>query len=257
MGEIELENDISLYYECLDGNINKPVLIFLHEGLGCTAMWKEFPRLLCHTTGCSGLIYDRLGYGKSSPLQKPRDINYLHEYALGELQSVISSLIPERSYIIIGHSDGGSIGLIWAGQDPPLMLGLITEAAHVFVDSKTLAGIRAAERAYQQGKFRILNRYHGDKTDSIFRAWSETWLSSWFKDWNIENLLPHVHCPVLGIQGCDDQYGEQFQLSSIISGVTGSTRAMMVKDCGHIPHAEQTDIILSAMAAFIGDIVTV
>ncbi len=251
MGKIELDRDLSLYYERIEGNMKKPELVFLHEGLGCTAMWKDFPELLCQETGCPGLIYDRLGYGKSSALNYPRDTDYLHGYALSELPAVLSLLIPERPYIIIGHSDGGSIGLIWAAQRPPLLQGLITEAAHVFIEPETLTGIKKAEQAYEDGKLTVLSKYHGVKTDVIFKAWSDTWLSDWFKDWNIVNLLPQVRCPVLAVQGCDDQYGTQLQLDAITSQTSGATQSLMVKNCGHTPHAEQTAVVLKSMADFI------
>ena len=116
MPELELAPDSSvnssIHYEWIDGNAKLPCLLFLHEGLGCTAMWKDFPQRLCAATGCSGLLYDRNGYGQSSPLSAPRSIHYLHEYALIELPQVISRLLAERDYCIVGHSDGGSIGLI-------------------------------------------------------------------------------------------------------------------------------------------------
>ena len=251
MGKIELNRDISLHYEHIEGNIEKPELVFLHEGLGCTAMWKDFPESLCQETGCPGLIYDRLGYGKSSSLRYPRDTDYLHGYALSELPAVLSLLIPERPYIIIGHSDGRRIGLIWAAQRPPLLLGLITEAAHVFIEPETLAGIKKAERAYEDGKLTILSKYHSAKADDVFKAWSDTWLSDWFKGWNIEDLLPQIRCPVLAVQGCDDQYGTQLQLDAITSQTSGAAKSLMVKKCGHTPHAEQTAVVLKSMADFI------
>ena len=254
MGKVELDRDISLYYEHIGGSSSKPVLVFLHDGLGCSAMWKNFPELLCRETGCPGLLYDRQGYGKSSALQSPRGIDYLHGYALYELPQVLTTLIPEHPYVIIGHSDGGSLGLIWAAQQPHLLLGLITEAAHVFVEPETLAGIKQAEKAYEDGKFTVLSEFHGSKTDVIFKAWSETWLSDWFKEWNIENLLPQVRCSVLAVQGCDDQYGTQLQLDAITSQISGEAQSLMVENCGHAPHAEQTAVVLKAMATFINHI---
>jgi len=251
LGKVELERDIWLYYERIDGSMQKPELVFLHEGLGSTAMWKNFPQMLCQETGCPGLVYDRLGYGESSALQSIRDINYLHEYALQELPVILKSLIPKRPYIVIGHSDGGSIGLIWAAQQPPLLKALITEASHVFVEAETLAGIEKADIAYENGKLKVLRKYHGEKTHDIFKAWSETWLSNRFKDWNIENLLPSVSCPVFAIQGCNDQYGTVLQLNAISSQVSGPVQAMMVESCGHAPHTEQTEVVLAAMTDFI------
>lgn len=247
-----------LYYELIgelsDGQAEKPYLVFLHEGLGCTAMWKDFPQRLCAITGCPGLLYDRLGYGNSDALQYKRDLNYLQRYALDELPQVLAQLIPQRPYIVIGHSDGGSIALLHAAQQPDLLHGIVTEAAHVFVEDITLAGIRVADAAYAAGKLRGLSKYHGDKTEQIFKAWSETWLMPAFADWNMEAALPSITCPALILQGAGDQYGSRRQVDAIvagIAGIAGPARMQLIDDCGHSPHQEQTEVVLQLMQDFI------
>lgn len=243
-----------LYYSLISGNPGQPYLVFLHEGLGCSAMWKDFPEQLCTLTGCPGLVYDRLGYGLSSSVIFNRDINYLKNYAQDELPKVLDALIPNKPYILIGHSDGGSISLIYAAENPPLLLGIITEAAHVFVDSETIAGIGMAVIAFEQGKLNGLYKYHGNKTDSIFKAWCTTWLSEWFRHWSIEDLLPLVQCPVLVIQGNDDQYGTLLQVESIVSSSSGKTQSYIVENCGHSPHSDKPEEVLPTMANFIFEI---
>lgn len=240
----------ALYYEWIEGDPDKPHLVFLHEGLGCTAMWRDFPRALCRATGCPGLVYDRLGYGASPALPRPRTLSYLHQYALDELPQLLSSLIPERDYVLIGHSDGASIGLIHAAERPAQLRGLICEAAHVFVEPETLAGIADATQAFQAGKLQGLAKYHGEKTASLFRAWSDTWQSDWFRHWNIEYVLPAIACPVLVIQGLEDQYATLAQVEAIVSQVPRAQQ-LVVENCGHAPHLERPDELLQHMQAFI------
>lgn len=239
-----------LHDEWIDGPQQRPVLVFLHEGLGCAAMWKDFPQRLCALAGCPGLVYDRLGYGRSDPLSKQRSVHYLHEYALIELPPVLARLLPGRPYIVIGHSDGGSIALLHGAARPDGLLGVITEAAHVFVEDVTLAGIRSALAAWQTGKLRGLERYHGDKTAAIFHAWTDTWLAPAFAQWNIEGVLASIACPVLALQGEGDQYGTAAQLASIATRAPHA-RQHLLPDCGHTPHLENPGATLAAMAAFI------
>ncbi len=251
MNKLNLGDNKSIHYELIDGNSHYPYLIFLHEGLGCNAMWKDFPEQLCHKTECPGLLYDRLGYGQSSPVDSARTVHYLHDCALNELPKVIESLIPKKSYILVGHSDGGSISLIFGAEKPSLLRGIITEAAHVFVDSETIEGIQAADESFSRGKLNGLRKYHGEKTNRVFKAWSETWLSDWFRHWNIEYLLPSIECPVLVIQGSDDHYGTEDQVNSIVTKVSGNAESYFVKKCGHSPHLEQPETVIEIMSEFI------
>ena len=166
------------------------------------------------------------------------------------MPEVISQLIPARDYFLIGHSDGGSIALIHASEKPAHLQGIITEAAHVFVESETLNGIRGAADAFDAGKLRGLSRYHGERREGIFRAWSDTWLSDGFKHWNIEYLLPSIECPVLVLQGTEDQYGTVAQVESVASKTLDAQKAM-VEQCGHAPHQERTDVVLQLMKEFL------
>lgn len=247
---LNLSAEDDIYYELIDGDPAKPWLVFLHEGLGCCAMWKDFPALLCQATGCRGLLYDRLGYGQSSPLAARRQLHYLHDYALRELQQVLTALIPGQDYFLIGHSDGGSIALIHAAQQPCRLRGIITEAAHVFVEDVTLDGIREADAAFGAGKLRALARYHGEKTQAIFKAWSETWLSYGFQFWNIEYLLPSIECAALVVQGSEDRYGSAAQVDAIVARALNAVPAM-VEQCGHTPHQEQPQALLALMEGFL------
>ncbi|MCE3261416.1 MAG: alpha/beta hydrolase [Pseudoduganella sp.] len=247
--QLDLEG-IQLHYALIEGDPRKPLLVFLHEGLGCGAMWKGFPQHLCAATGCAGLVYDRLGYGLSSPATAPRSIHYLHEFALIELPAVLRRLAPGREHIVVGHSDGGSIALIYAAGRPLGLRAAVTVAAHVFVEEMTLEGIHSALGAHGASKLRALARYHGDKAGQVFSSWADTWLAPSFRHWNIEYLLPAIDCPLLAMQGSDDQYGSIAQLESIARGTPGAHQ-LLLPGCGHNPHIEQPDATVQAMAAFI------
>lgn len=254
MSTLILDHQHHIYYEKYDGRTNRPCLIFLHEGLGCTALWRDFPEQLCQRTGCPGLVYDRLGHGKSSPLYRPRTLHYLHQYALFELPRLIEALLPDTPYLLIGHSDGGSISLIHGAERPPRLQGIITEAAHVFVEQVSIEGIRTADEAFAHGRLAGLQRYHGEKTGELYNAWSATWQSPWFAAWNIEYLLPAIAVPVLVLQGRDDQYGTDAQVQAIVDGTAGQGTPIILEDCKHAPHQEMPNLLLDLMSCYINRI---
>lgn len=250
MEYIDIDNS-RIRYTLIDGLPDNPCLVFLHEGLGCIEMWKDFPEQLCRRTGCPGLVYDRCGYGESSPLTRPRDIDYVHDYARTELSLLIDTILGDRDCILIGHSDGASIALIYGAADRPHLKAIVSEAAHVFVEEKTVAGIEAAHRHYLKHGVPGLIKYHGDKSDTIFKAWAEVWLSDWFRSWNIEALLPAVTCPVLAIQGVEDAYGTVKQVESIVANVTGPAEPLIIEGCGHTPHLECKHTVMTSIQGFI------
>ena len=254
MSTLILGQQYHLFYEQYTGAADRPCLIFLHEGLGCTALWRDFPARLCQRTGCPGLVYDRLGYGKSSPLRQRRTIHYLHEYALHELPRVIEALLPQQPFILIGHSDGGSISLIFGAEQSPYLQGIITEAAHVFVEQVSIEGIRQTDEAFALGRLAGLRRYHGEKTEVLYNAWSATWQSPWFAAWNIEYLLPALAVPLLVLQGRDDQYGTEAQVQAIVAGVAAKATPVFLENCAHAPHQQTPERVLDLMASYIARI---
>ncbi len=228
-----------------------PVLIFLHEGLGSIAQWRGFPRTLCAATGLPGLVYDRWGHGRSEPLALPRPFDYHRHEAEEVLPALLAACGVERP-ILVGHSDGGTIALLYAAAFPDRTAACITEAAHVFVEDVSLEGIRAAVRQWREGDLsRRLGRYHGDKAETVFRGWAETWLHPDFRHWSIVDRLPSVSCPLLVIQGEDDHYGTAAQVETIARESAGSATPLVVSGCGHAPHLEQAETVLRAMAAFV------
>jgi pimeloyl-ACP methyl ester carboxylesterase len=232
-----------------------PTLVFLHEALGCTAMWHDFPAQVVNDTGLPAIVYDRAGYGRSTPLaHHQRDKFYLHQEAEVVLPQLLAQLQIDRA-VLIGHSDGGSIALLTAAACPAKVVGIVTEAAHVFVESITRQGIREALAAYEpRGLEKRLARYHGKRTQGLFFAWADTWLSPAFRDWNIEDCLGRIQCASLIIQGCEDQYGSQRQVEAIVTGIGARAAPLLIPDCGHAPHRDAPRRVRRAIADFIASL---
>lgn len=228
-----------------------PPLVFLHEGLGSIGQWRDFPDRLAAATGAGALIYSRYGFGRSEPLQEPRTAEYLHREALDALPEVLVDRGIERP-VLVGHSDGATIALLHAADGRWPVRGLVLEAPHVFVEDVTINGIERARAEYEAGHLRDrLQSWHED-VDATFRGWADTWLQPGFRAWNIQRALPGIRCPTLVIQGEDDRYGTGTQVEAIRRGTSGPVEVLMLPACGHTPHAEQPDVVLAAMARFIG-----
>ena len=196
-------------------------IVFLHDPLGAITTWRDFPDRLGGATGREVIIYDRQGYGRSSPFTgPPRDRDYMHREA-DALMALLDRLGIAQA-VLFGHSDGGTIALLAAARHPRRVAEVITEGAHVFVEDITLAGIRAAEQEYANGGLRErLARHHGDRTDAVVRAWTVTWQAPFFRDWDITADIATVRCPVLVLQGVDDAFGTEAQVDAIVQAVGG------------------------------------
>jgi len=230
-----------------------PTLVFLHEGLGSIGQWRDFPATLADATGCGALIYDRFGYGGSDRLDPPyeRPVDFMQVEAREVLPAVLDQTGVQQA-ILVGHSDGGSIALLAAATLDTRIRGVITEAAHVFVEPESVASIEEAVIAYRAGDLRDkLARYHGEAVDSAFYGWANTWLNSDFEAFHIEGYLRAITCPVLAIQGVDDAYGTPAQLDMIKAAVSGPVETMLLADCGHAPHQEMRDHVLALMTEFV------
>jgi pimeloyl-ACP methyl ester carboxylesterase len=229
-----------------------PVLVFLHEGLGSLAMWKDFPEQLCRAAGCRGLVYSRPGYGRSTP-RPPGErwgVDFMHRQAEQLLPALLDALQVPRPYALFGHSDGGSIALIHAARFPERVAAAIVLAPHILVEAFGLQSIRAAREAYLHGDLKTrLARYHDD-VDSAFWGWNDIWLAPAFEAWTIESLLPQGRCPVLAIQGVDDPYGTMAQIEGIADRWPG-TQLLKLEACGHSPHRDQAQAVIAASADFL------
>ncbi len=234
----------------------KSTLVFLHEGLGCIELWRDFPQAVCESTGCDGLVYDRKGYGGSDTYGGPWPTDYLTI----ESQTYLPALLETcniKDAVLIGHSDGGTIALLAASFCGERIHGLVAEAAHIFVEDITLEGIRRAFQAFETTNLKDkLARYHGNNTQTIFQRWADRWLSREFYDWNIEKYLPKITCPLLVLQGEDDEYGTAAQVQRIVSGVSGPVEARLIPRCGHVPHFQAQEAVLSEMTNFIKSVIS-
>jgi len=246
------------WHRCQDVRNDFPTLIFLHEGLGCTTMWKDFPEKLSRKTRCPALVFSRFGYGRSDASPLPWKLNFMHEQA----EKILPLIIEEahiKEYILIGHSDGGSIGINFSGtpyiEKPKGLKGLITEAAHVFCEQITVDCIRQAKTDYEHhGLKKGLQKYHGRNTENAFRGWNDVWLHPEFMQWNIEKYLDRIEVPMLAIQGKEDQYGTEKQIETIKRKVR-NIQTLLLDNCRHSPHLDQKENVLDAMEKFIGSVV--
>jgi len=231
---------------------NQPTLISLHDSLGCIQLWRDFPKLIGELTAFNVLIYDRFGYGKSSEFVQPaRENNYM-ELEADFLFELIEKLQLNKC-VLFGHSDGGSIALIAASKYPSKIAGIITEGAHVFVEEITLNGIKAVKEIYEKTNLKEkLEKYHANKTQALFEAWTETWLNTRFFSWNIEHFLPQIKCPVLILQGVGDEFGSETQVQVIVKNCTNAkNESYLIPNAKHTPHKEARDWTVENTVRFI------
>lgn len=229
-----------------------PLLVFLHEGLGSVAMWKDFPERLCAAAGLRGLVFSRPAYGRSTPraADEAWDVDFMHRQAHEVLPAFFDALGITEAPWLLGHSDGGSISLLYAARFPGSVRGLVLMAPHIFVEDVTIANIEIAREAYQSTDLPAkLGRYHHD-VDSVFWGWNRIWLHPPFRQWNIEAEIAAIRAPVLAIQGVDDEYGTLEQIRGIARRVPG-TQLLEIPACGHSPHRDQPGAVMAAVAAFI------
>ncbi len=243
---------IRLEYQWV-GAATGAVMVFLHEGLGSVSMWKQFPHELCSHLGFRGLIYSRPGYGGSTarPSDESWPIDFMQHHANTILPTFFKALGIAEPIYLFGHSDGASIALLYAALNhaqvgSPLCLGCVALAPHVFVEPMTIQSIEAARIAYQEGNLKEqLSRYHAN-VDSAFYGWSQIWLNPAFADWRIDHLLANIVCPLLLIQGTQDQYGSLGQLEKIQQQVPHA-QLKELSPCGHSPHKDQPTAVVQAV----------
>jgi pimeloyl-ACP methyl ester carboxylesterase len=237
------------------GDVERPLVVFLHEGLGSLAMWKGFPQALCEAANVRGLAYSRPGYGASTPRASDErwDVDYLHQQAHDVLPAFLENVgvdVCASPPWLLGHSDGGSIAMLHAAAAPRDVAGLILLAPHVFVETISVSSIEGVRAAYLQGDLRErLAKYHAD-VDSAFWGWNDIWLDPRFRAWNIESEIARVRCPVLAVQGRDDEHGTLEQLRAIQRRIPW-TRILELEDCRHSPHRDQPGRLLDAIVDFL------
>ena len=233
----------------------RPLIVFLHEGLGSVSMWRDFPQRLCMAANCRGLVYSRPGYGRSTPRTADGawGLDFMHRQALEVLPTLLQALgidtLRDQPWLF-GHSDGGSIALLHAANFPNRVAGCIVLAPHILVEDVAITSIAQARQAYVESDLRSrLARHHGDP-DSAFWGWNDIWLHPSFRDWSIEAEIATIACPLLAVQGLDDEYGTLEQIRGITHRVP-QTQRLELPDCGHSPHRDQPEKLIAAATEFI------
>jgi pimeloyl-ACP methyl ester carboxylesterase len=235
--------------------VDVPLVVFLHEGLGSLSMWKDYPQRLCDACGSRGLVFSRAGYGRSTPRRADErwPVDFMHREAHDVLPRLFDRLgvgADANPPWLLGHSDGGSIALIHAGAFPHAVAGVVAVAPHIFVEDVSMASIAAARDAYRATDLRTrLARYHDDP-DSAFFGWNDVWLDPAFRDWSIEPVLDRLQCPILAVQGEDDEYGTLAQVTGIRARVPHAEIVVLV-NCGHSPQRDQPEALTRTVADFI------
>jgi pimeloyl-ACP methyl ester carboxylesterase len=234
-----------------------PTIVMLHEGLGCVAAWRDWPARLARETGLGVLVYSRWGYGGSDPVVPPRPLCYMHDEALDSLPEVLAAA-GVRDAILLGHSDGASIALVYAGSPiskragAPRLRGLALLAPHVFCEEISVEAIARAREAYRDGDLRErLAKQHGENVDGAFWGWNRAWLDPGFRDWNLEEFLPGVEIPVLVVQSETDPYGTLAQVEAIERGVRGPFSRWILPACGHAPQKDRPEETTAAVVDFV------
>ncbi len=226
-----------------------PLVVFLHEGLGSLAMWRDFPARLCAAVGRRGLVYSRPGYGRSTPRDPDEawDLDFMHRQAHEVLPALLAALGVSRPWLF-GHSDGGSIALLHAARFA--VEGAIVLAPHILVEDLSVASIEKARIAYETTDLKQrLAKYHDDP-DSAFHGWNRIWLHPPFRQWRIDDEIAAIGCPLLAVQGLDDEYGTLEQIRGIARRVP-QTQLLELADCGHSPHKDQPETLIDVSARFI------
>ena len=229
-----------------------PVLVFLHEGLGSISLWRNFPQQVAAATGCAVLVYSRYGYGQSDVLESPRQVEYMHREGLDALPELLARLSINKP-VLVGHSDGASIALIHAGTHPTVR-AVVALAPHVFVEDISVKSIAEAKTAFETTDLpQKLARHHADSAKTFY-GWNDIWLHPDFRAWNIEAYLPSIRCPVMAVQGIDDEYGSMAQLEAIAAQAGGTVELVKLAACKHTPHRDQPEATLAAIARFVGSL---
>ncbi len=225
-----------------------PSLVFLHEGLGSVDLWRSYPAQTAEATARRAVVFSRYGHGWSDPQREPRPIDFMDHDAFVVLPELIET-VGVTDPILIGHSDGASIALLHASQYQ--VRGLVLLAPHAFTEPSGLAEIRRARHRFETTDLaERMSAYHHDPK-ATFEAWNDVWLDPDFESWNIEAVLADITCPVLLIQGEDDEYGTLNQIDAIGDGLAGTVTRLILSDCRHSPHLDRPDATTAATVEFI------
>ena len=247
-----------IYYEIINTETasgNKPFLVFLHHGLGSVKQWRDFPHLLSAKLSVPALLYDRPGYGLSSSLKEKKTLEHWAQ-DVDNLKDLLDILAIKKPVILFGHSDGGTLALMFAAKYPQKVMAVITEAHHLKIEKHTLEGIKKAIDQYENGDLRKrLYPYHKEKTDSVFYNWANLWESEQALSDDIENIVEQITAPILTIQGQEDEYGTMYQVEVIKKKSKNPlTQTLLIDNCRHFPHFEHMEKVIEAVEKFLNSL---
>jgi pimeloyl-ACP methyl ester carboxylesterase len=246
---------VHIEYQWLgEDHTEAPLLVFLHEGLGSISMWRDFPQTLCRALACRGLVYSRPGYGQSTPRAADEvwELDFMHRQAHDVLPALFAALGVDTAAnppCLLGHSDGGSIALLYAARFPDRVAGAVVLAPHIMVEDISVSSIVKARTAYLETDFRLRLARHHSNPDSTFWGWNNVWLNPAFRAWSIEADIATITCPLLAVQGLDDEYGTLDQIRGIATGVP-QTELLELADCGHSAHRDQPAQLIKRIEEF-------
>lgn len=226
-------------------------IVLLHDSLGCTALWRDFPAELARATGHPVISYDRLGFGRSDPHPGRLSADFVGTEAQGSFAALLDAFAIDR-FMVFGHSVGGGMAVSIAAAYGTRCQGVITESAQSFVELLTLDGIRAARDSFAApGQMQRLEKYHPGKARWVLDAWVDTWLAPEFRGWNLDAALARVRSPMLVFQGAADEFGSARQPERIAALAGGPVSLVMLAGCGHVPHRECPAQLLERVQAFV------
>lgn len=236
---------------------DRPVIVLLHEGLGCTALWRDFPAALHQATGCAVFAYSRAGYGQSDPADLPFPVDYMTRHAQDVLPAVLDALGAQQ-FVLMGHSDGATIAAEYAGGVEDFRVrGIVLMAPHFFTEPMGLAEIRRAADVFETTDLRDkMARYHRDPV-ATFRGWNDAWLNPKFAAWNVADCIDYLRVPALVIQGEQDQYGTEAQVREIETRSYAPVDVVLLPECRHAPQFDQPRAVLNATADFVAHLVRI
>lgn len=242
----------SIFTRCwrVEGSHAAPILL-LHDSLGCVDLWRDFPETLAHATGRTVIAYDRLGFGRSTPLTARPAPTFIDDEATRAFPALVAALGLTR-FALLGYSVGGAMALAIAATIGDACEAVVSMSAQAFVEERTRDGIRAAQVAFEHADhFARLERWHGERARWMLDAWAGIWLSPGFSDWSLDPHLPRIACPVLAIHGDRDEYGSVAFPQRIVEGVAGTSELVILPGCGHMPLRECPDAVLDLVSAFL------
>jgi pimeloyl-ACP methyl ester carboxylesterase len=227
-----------------------PTIVMLHEGLGCVALWRDAPAQISAATGCGVLVYSRSGYGQSDLTDLPRPLDYMTEEAVAVLPKILEAIAPKQC-ILLGHSDGATIAAIYAGSViDHRVRGLVLMAPHFFTEPEGLTQISLAKKEYENSGLKLkLSKYHRDP-ENAFNGWNNVWLDPNFEDWNVSEVIDYLRIPILAIQGLEDEYGTEAQISELENRSYSPVDVVMLADCGHSPLEDARELTVAEITTF-------